>query len=155
MEFRQDRANDAGVSDPPREPNATTNECVFGYNSPGGSANEVTCDEMCGLVGGTCSGRLEGNQNCNGGPGDEDGPDDIVDGNLCNDPRNNGACYCEFPDSQVQQEGPTVETLLDQNGVTDPDDRERELTAVKNQCTENETNALQGALGFNKSCFQN
>ena len=44
------------------------------------------------------------------------------------DRRNDGACYCEFPDSQVQQEGPTVETLLDQNNVTDPDERERELT---------------------------
>ena len=134
-----------------RAPDAAKNECVFGYDTPNGDANEVTCDDMCKLVGGTCSGRLEGNQNCNGGEGNVDGND----GNVCNDRRNDGTCYCEFPDEQVQQEGPTVETLLDQNNVTDPDERERELTAVKNQCTENETNALQGALGFNKSCFQN
>ena len=58
-----------------RAPDAAKNECVFGYDTPDGDANEVTCDDMCELVGGTCSGRLEGNQNCNGGVGNVDGND--------------------------------------------------------------------------------
>ncbi len=124
-----------------RAPDAAKNECVFGYDG-----DDETCDDLCGLVGGTCSGRLDGGKLCDG---------DQATSQVCTRLRNDGACYCEFPDEQVQQEGPTVETLLDQNKVADPDERERELTAVKNQCTENETNALQGALGFNKSCFQN
>lgn len=105
----------------------------------------MKCSEVCELVGGTCTARLNREEECNG---------DTVSENDCDREQNDGACYCSIPDSLLQGEGPTVDQLLDQNGVEDAN-KAAELENVRKKCTEDDTNDLKGArAGFNKLCSQ-
>lgn len=123
------------------------NDCVFGYDADT-QADRLNCTAICSFVapGSTCKGRISGGATCNG---------DFQDG-ACSVVFDDGACWCgNIPDSLAQQEGPTVDQLLDLNDVDD-DDKDAELERVIKICTGDGTNFLTGArAGFNKLWFQN
>ena len=144
----QDRINLINQGDPVV---LTDNDCAFGYTANDVNADKLSCSAICNLIapGSTCKGTLNGDEKCLGTNFDE---------GECDAANNNGACLCgNIPDSLAQQEGPTVDQLLDLNGVDDDDlDRAAELERVIKICTSDGTNFLTGArAGFNKLWFQN
>ena len=106
-----------------------------------------SCDKLCALVapGSFCRFTLFGDETCN----QRNSFASSRRANFCASTGNKGACHCgNISESLQQQEGPTVNQLLDLTGVAD-ENKTNELNNVVAKCTGVQTGASAG-FGFDK-----
>ncbi len=118
---------------------------MFGHNNANNLLPFQSCNLICALVapGSFCRFTLFGDETCNRGSF----AFSLFD--ICDLGGPRGACHCgNISESLQQQEGPTVNQLLDLTGVAD-ENKTNELNNVVAKCTGVQTGASAG-FGFDK-----